>query len=77
MKIETKFNIDDQVYFIYKTKIIKSSIHDMSIQVNNDGDIKTICYIDINKKDRDYINAAYLFLSIDDLLDSLRKDFEK
>ena len=49
MKIETKFNVGDEVLVLEETKLIKKVIHSMKIEIEKNGQI-SIFYWFMEKK---------------------------
>lgn len=49
MKIETKFNVGDEVLILQETKLVKKVIHSMKIEIEKNGQI-SIFYWFMEKK---------------------------
>ena len=52
MKIETKFNVGDEVLILQETKLVKKVVHSMKIEIEKDGHI-SIFYWFMEKKFED------------------------
>ncbi len=77
MKIETKFNLDDTVYYLYNGKITECKIQDIRIKINHNPDIQyNIEQVKILKQFRD-VSEIYLFSSPEELSKALLKKFEE
>lgn len=73
MKIETKFNVGQEVWFLKKNKIVSDFIDHICMRIDNDG-ITTLHY---HFKKRDGEKATlrtedYLFETREDLIEQLQ-----
>lgn len=79
MQFNTKFNINDKVFFLYNNKIRTGLVSQMSCEcVGNPKTNKMVRkekYI-INNIDNFEYSPEFLFRTVDELLDNLKKDFE-
>lgn len=70
MKIETKFNIGDTVYFIYKNKIVSEKVYKLYVEKEGENDlsIKYGFYID---HDYAMVDEGNCFVNKEELINSL------
>lgn len=77
MKIETKFNVGDEVFVLVGIKLEKRKIHSLKVEVEKDGTIKTNYWLKVDDGDGlfDYhfeiINELKVFTSREDFLNQL------
>ena len=78
MKIETRFNLKDELYFFTEKKIVKGVIGRIHLEI--DSDIKTSYRIDFKKEDIEQLKLSsrcawtsedFLFRSKEDFINSL------
>lgn len=73
MKIETKFDVGQEVYCMWYNIIVKRIVTNINIEVNKEGFITKYAV-------RDYKELFYesvIFGSIEELLESLKSDYEQ
>ena len=71
MKIETKYSINDEVYFIYDDQFFKGRVKEVCVVIQED--IKNELYEMYNWKVK--FNKHELFSTLEELMDNLREDF--
>jgi hypothetical protein len=72
MKIETKFNVNDSVCFLHEHKAVKSSVHSIKIDLNNDGSSNKVYFFFVgDNKECVSCNEPHIYKSKDELIKSL------
>ena len=74
MKIETKYNIGNKVWFIYRRSVSKGTIKDISVSLISDeyGNINTsIDYMVMTAYIKERVEEKHLFTTKEELLKSL------
>lgn len=74
MEINTKFNVEDEVYLLHSNKIVKAKIIEIHITSfnNNKGPYMKITYaLSLPDKYRTQVEEKELFITKQELLDSL------
>ena len=73
MRIETKFNVNDDVYLIYNNKVVSSTIAEVKVTVKKANKTETygICGIIDMAGHYDYIPDNKLFKTKEGLINSL------
>ncbi len=69
MKVETKYNVKDSVFVLYKHKIINVEIHSFQIEVDKDSTVVK-CFYTIDG-DSQIVEEPRVFSSRQALIDSL------
>ena len=81
MKIETKFNVKDTVFFIHCRKIAKGTIKEICVEVsalNPKGKVETdVKYHVWNGASVTMLSESMIFATIDELTASLVGEYEK
>lgn len=72
MKVETKLNVLDKIFFIHEKKVIESIVQHIRIEIDEDGSY--ILYLCNSEKDKNVnikVEEQYAFKSKAELLKSL------
>ena len=69
MKIETKYNIGDKVYFLFENKVQRSNIQLINIRIGNKIGVEY--YIQTTHEDSLWFTEEEIFPTKEDLLKSL------
>lgn len=80
MKIETKFNVGDEVFVLVGTKLEKRIVFSLKVDVENDGKIEVKYFFKVQdgEKQNDYhfeiIDESKIFASKDEFLNQLETE---
>lgn len=80
MKIETKFNVNDKVYFVRENKINKGTVYGIEIDVgktNKKKIVTDLSYRVWNGTSMTMLSESKIFATIEELTASLVGEYEK
>lgn len=80
MKLETKFNVNDKVYFVRENKINKGTVYGIEIDVgktNKKKIVTDLSYRVWNGTSMTMLSESKIFATLDELTASLVGEYEK
>lgn len=70
MKIETIFNVNDNVWFIHESKAKECKVHSLKVDVSSDNSIEVSCFLRIDTSFT-LIKEGHLYRSREELIAQL------
>ncbi len=72
MKIETLFNVGDEVHYLQGTKLKKNIIHSIDVEAKGDGLKIRYCFKDMQTIDWEFANESEVFETLDEFTKQLQ-----